>query len=302
MPAYVIRHVTRYLYNGPVSVCHSLAHLLPRTSPHHHWSMTEVSVTPTPAVRHERFDVFGNPITFFVIQEPHRQLEVIATSKVEVDRPPTPTLFETPPWEHVRQILASACRGELLDAYQFTFDSPCIPSYDEVAAYARPSFTPSRPVLDAALDLCTRIHVDFVYDPAATTIYTSLPEVLSARRGVCQDFAHLMVASLRAMGLAARYVSGYMLTLPPPGQPRLVGADASHAWASVYVPSNIPGKHGEWVDLDPTNAIIPADKHVTIAWGRDFGDVSPLRGVILGGGQHTVSVAVDVMPVPTTEI
>jgi transglutaminase-like putative cysteine protease len=186
--------------------------------------------------------------------------------------------------------------AEALDTFQYTFASPYIRWTEEVAAYARESFAPGRPLVEAVLDLTGRIFRDFRYDTKTTTVSTTLPEIMQARAGVCQDFAHLQIGCLRAMGLPARYVSGYLLTTPAPGKPRLVGADASHAWVSVYVPHAGVGG-GEWVDFDPTNNTIPGEKHITLAWGRDFGDVSPLRGVILGGGRHRIHVSVDVSPV-----
>ena len=178
----------------------------------------------------------------------------------------------------------------VLDAYQFVFESPHVVVDDAVLEYARPSFVADRPVLEAVRDLTRRIHLEFRYDKTATTVATPVADVLRQRRGVCQDFAHLEIACLRALGLPARYVSGYILTVPPPGSPRLIGADASHAWLAVWV-----GDAG-WVDVDPTNNQLPGDQHITVAWGRDYADVSPLRGVVLGGGEHRVGVAVDVTP------
>ena len=289
MPQYRIRHLTQYNYEEPVSVCHNMAHLLPRQSPHHFWTFAEVDIHPAPAVRSERLDYFGNRLTLFAMQEPHKQLDVLARSIVAMD-PVTSAgnLFGGLAWETVRDQLANAPRGDLLDAFQFVFESPFIRLSPEVRAYAEPSFFPGRPLVEAVLDLTHRLHHDFIYDTSATDVATTLPEVLQARRGVCQDFAHLQIGCLRAMGLAARYVSGYLMTTPPPGKQKLVGADASHAWISVYVPQS------GWLDFDPTNDCVPTDRHITIAWGRDFGDVSPLRGVILGGGRHVVEVSVDV--------
>lgn len=200
--------------------------------------------------------------------------------------PPAVTL----PWETVRDRLRLDRAAEVLDAYQFAFDSPHVALDDDAHAYATASFPPGRPILDGVADLTRRIHAEFAYDPSATTVATPVGDVLRQRRGVCQDFAHLEIACLRTLGLAARYVSGYILTTPPPGAPRLVGADASHAWLAVWV-----GDEG-WIDVDPTNDQLPRDQHVTVAWGRDYGDVSPLRGVVLGGGEHRMTVAVDVTP------
>ncbi len=310
MPTYRIHHLTRYAYDEPVSVCHNLAHLLPRDSARHTWHSTELEISPAPAVRNERNDYFGNRLTFFAIQEPHRQLDVIARSRVDLDPPPTAPLFPSAaPWEQARDQFHFSAREienqkseieDHLDAFQFTFASPYIRWTPEVATYAAPSFARGRPVIEAVLDLTRRIHSDFAYDTRTTTVSTTLPEIMEARSGVCQDFAHLEIGCLRAMGLAARYVSGYLLTAPPPGKPRMVGADASHAWLSVYLPHAQTGTNngsGEWLDLDPTNNCVPSDKHITLAWGRDFGDVSPLRGVLLGTGRHQIQVSVDVSPV-----
>ncbi len=296
MPSYRVQHTTLYKYADPVPVCHNLAHLLPRDSADHRWTSAEIDIHPVPAIRATRLDYFGNRLTFFAIQEPHRKLQVTATSNVEVTRHerPAPLPSADGSWENAQAIFHSSAHQspELLDAFQFIFESPFVKWTADVHAYARESFTPERSLIEAVLDLTHRIHRDFAYNPKTTTVTTTLPEILKSRAGVCQDFAHLEIGCLRSMGLAARYVSGYLLTTPPPGKPRLVGADASHAWLSVFVPGL------GWLDLDPTNNVIPADKHITIAWGRDFGDVSPLRGVILGGGKHTVDVRVDVAPIP----
>lgn len=300
MPSYRIHHLTRYVYDEAIPVCHNLAHLLPREAPRHYWHSSELEISPAAAVRAERTDYFGNRLTFFAIQEPHRQLEVVSRALVDLEIAPTTPLFSSGmSWEEARTGLhpeASSGGHRHLDAHQFTYASPYIRWTPEVAAYATPSFAPGRPLLQAAMDLTARIHKDFKYDTRSTTISTTLPEILAARAGVCQDFAHLQIGCLRAMGLAARYVSGYLLTTSPPGKPRLIGADASHAWVSVYLPGS-GGAGGEWLDLDPTNNCVPSDKHITLAWGRDFGDVSPLRGVILGAGKHQIQVSVDVSPV-----
>jgi len=278
-----------------VSVCHNLAHLLPRDSARHVWYSSDVEIAPMPALRAERRDYFGNRMTFFAMQEPHRELNVLSRGHVDVAPAPPIPLFSSLPWEQVRDRISDAAmvrsNSEFLDAFQYVFRSPYVQWNGDIAAYAAESFTPGRPTIDAVLDLTARIHEDFLYDPKSTTVTTTLPEIMKARAGVCQDFAHFEVGCLRAMGLPARYVSGYLLTTPPPGTPRLVGADASHAWASVYVPDT------GWLDVDPTNNLLPSDKHITLAWGRDFGDVSPLRGVILGGGRHKIDVSVDVTPV-----
>jgi transglutaminase-like putative cysteine protease len=215
---------------------------------------------------------------------------VSAIHRIQV-RPELPPIPEsTPPWEQVRDRLPQELDVEWLDAYQYVFDTRSASARPEFHRYALESFTPGRPILLAALDLTARIFREFTYDPRATNVTTPIREVFEHRRGVCQDFAHLQIACLRSLGLAARYVSGYLSTLPPPGRPRLVGADATHAWVSLFC-----GEYG-WVDLDPTNNQIPADRHVLLAWGRDYDDVSPVKGVILGGGAHSVIVSVDVMP------
>ncbi|HVX83623.1 MAG TPA: transglutaminase family protein [Phycisphaerae bacterium] len=289
MALYSITHVTRYTYEEAVPVCHNVAHLLPRASPGHEWRFASVEINPIPAVRAEREDYFGNRQIFFAIQEPHLQLEVTARGQVRV-HPRAGLATSSTAWEEVRDLCAT--RGaELLDEMQFTFASPYVQWTEAVAAYGRESFSPGRPLVEAVLELTSRIHRDFAYDTKSTTVSTTLPEVMKARSGVCQDFAHLQIGCLRAMGLAARYISGYLLTTPPPEKPRLVGADASHAWVSVWIPGV------GWLDVDPTNNLVPSDKHISIAFGRDFGDVSPLRGVVLGGGRHVIEVSVDVAPV-----
>jgi transglutaminase-like putative cysteine protease len=287
---YRIRHITTYHYSDPVSLCHNLAHLTPRNSPFQECFETDLRISPEPAVMTIQRDFFGNPATFFSIQEPHTTLDVIAQHVVEIT-PRTGTFsLASPSWESVRDQLAQHVDEELLLAYAFAFDSPYIQTSEELAEFAASSFTPGRPLLEATLDLTKKIHREFRYDPKATTVTTPLREMFVNRRGVCQDFAHLQIGCLRSLGLAARYISGYLCTEPPPGQPRLVGADASHAWLSVYCPNL------GWIDFDPTNGVIPGDKHILVAWGRDYDDVSPIKGVILGGGQHRVTVGVDVIP------
>lgn len=282
---YRIRHHTVYSYSEDVSLCHNLAHLLPRPAPRQLSRACQLLIQPQPEVLNDAVDYFGNPVTFFTLQEPHRELTITAQHITEVVPPAPPVDPQGPPWEE-----ACAALPGILEAYPFVFDSRYVRSTADLADYARPSFPAGRQLLDAALDLTRRIHAEFRYDPKATTIATPLKEVLTRRSGVCQDFAHLAIGCLRARGLAARYVSGYLCTAPPPGQERLVGADASHAWLSVFCPGQ------GWIDLDPTNNVVPADKHIQLAWGRDYDDVSPIKGVILGGGKHEVRVAVDVVP------
>lgn len=291
MIRYRITHITTYDYTQPVSLCQNVAHLFPRECRGQRAVESVLVISPDPAVIDERADYFGNPVHYFTIQEPHRRLRVEAVHRVEITPTAPPCPEATPAWESVRDQLAADRDPALLGAYQFTFDSPCAAADPQYVAYAAPSFAPGRPILEAARDLTHRIHAEFTYDPRATTASTPVAEVFARRRGVCQDFAHLQLACLRSLGLAARYVSGYLATAAPPGEPRLVGADATHAWVSLFC-----GDAG-WVSLDPTNDLIPADRHVLLAWGRDYDDVSPLKGVILGGGNHTLRVEVDVNPV-----
>jgi transglutaminase-like putative cysteine protease len=288
---YQVRHTTTYTYSGTVSVCHNEVYLRPRDSAQQHCRFYELVVLPEPGTCHEHMDFFGNAVTFFAVQEPHRTLTVTANSTVEVIAPAVPHPDDTLAWDTVRDMLRHERRAADLEAYQYLFDSPHIPCQPGLRHYVARSFPAGRPLLDAVLDLTRRIHTDFTYDSRATSVSTPLRDVLRARRGVCQDFAHVQIGCLRVLGLAARYVSGYLVTQPPPGQPRLIGADASHAWLSVYCPG-----YG-WIDVDPTNNVLPTDRHITAACGRDYSDVSPIRGVFLGGGQHTMAVAVDVVPV-----
>jgi transglutaminase-like putative cysteine protease len=283
---YRITHDTTYRYSEPVSLCQNVAHLTPRGRPGQTCLESSLAIHPAPAVVVERIDYFGNPSTFFAVQEPHRELNLTAVHRVEAVSRAEPMADQTSPWEQVRDLLAVNRSPEVLDASQFVCDSRCVRSAPELAEYARSSFGENRPILGAVLDLTARIHSDFEYDPQSTTVATALAEVFAQRRGVCQDFAHLQIACLRSMGLAARYVSGYLSTEPPPGYVPLIGADATHAWLSVFCPGL------GWIDVDPTNNQIPAEAHITLAWGRDYDDVSPVKGVILGGGQHTVSVSV----------
>lgn len=285
-----VSHRTTYRYGLPVSISHHLVHLQPRNAPWQTCSESLLELSPAPGVRVASMDFFGNPVTFLTVQQAHRELVFHALSVVEVNKRRAVDLTATPRFEEVRARLENDRGGEALDAIQYTFPSPSTPWHAELRDYALISFPPGRPILAGARDLTRRIYTDFTYDPRATTISTSVQQAFRLRRGVCQDFAHIELACLRALGLPARYVSGYLLTRPKEGRERLVGADASHAWVSVWVPG-----HG-WVDLDPTNDLIVGDEHITLAWGRDYGDVSPVSGVMFGGGEHTVGVAVDVIP------
>jgi transglutaminase-like putative cysteine protease len=287
---YKIVHRTTYKYKYPVTVGNHVACLKPRAVAHHQSAKSELHIQPRPATCTERVDFFGNILCFFTIQEPHRELVVEARSEVKLERKALPSPELALPWEEAVKAVPNDHSPEGLEAYQFGFESPRIRMRPEFAAYALQSFTPGRPMPEALLDLTARIHKDFRFDPKVTNVRTPTEEVFKKRRGVCQDFAHLQIACLRSLNLAARYVSGYLRTYPPPGQPRLVGADVSHAWVSAYCPGM------GWLDLDPTNNLVPSNGHVTLAWGRDYGDVSPLRGLILGGGAHTLKVGVDMEP------
>jgi transglutaminase-like putative cysteine protease len=283
-------HRTRYAYAQPVEQCHNEAHLRPRTTPLQRCLASRLTIDPVPSVLHDRIDYFGNPVSYFASQLPERELTVVSTSEVEVatldledGRVPA-----SPPWEEVRDLLGPGQRSAPLDAREMTIGSPMVPGSAALAEFALPSFPAGRPLLEAVADLSRRIHRDFTYDQEFSTIATPIGEVLERRRGVCQDFAHVAIGCVRSLGLPARYVSGYIETVRDPGQPRLVGADASHAWFSTWAPGT------GWFDFDPTNDQIPPRQHITTAWGRDYSDVTPLKGVLFGGGEHTLEVAVDV--------
>jgi transglutaminase-like putative cysteine protease len=286
---YTISHTTAYDYSDEVSVSHHLARLKPRTMPGQRCVSYEQAIEPTPAARSEHDDYFGNNVAFFAIHTPHEHLQVHARSEVDVSPTSLPLPGETPPWEVVRDGLVGNTGADALAVSEFVFDSVLIKASAAFAAYASESFPARRPLLEGVVDLTRRIHEEFTFDTKATTVATPLNEVFESRRGVCQDFAQLQIACLRSLRLPARYISGYLETQPAPGQPRLAGTDASHAWVSVYSPG------AGWIDVDPTNNLVPANRHITLAWGRDFSDVSPIRGVILGGGDHVVRVAVDVV-------
>ncbi|HEV3216438.1 MAG TPA: transglutaminase family protein [Vicinamibacterales bacterium] len=283
---YEVVHTTEYDYSESVAVSHHLAHLSPRVLPHQQCLHHELQIEPAPAVMTTHSDYFGNPASYFAMQGAHKRLTVRARSRVSLEATKLPSPSDTPPWEEVADRTALP-----LEAVEFLYDSALIPASAELEAYARAAFPPARPLLDAVLELTRRIHDEFTFDRKATTVRTPLADVFKSRRGVCQDFARLEIACLRSLGLPARYVSGYLETAPPPGRPRLLGADASHAWLSFYCPE------AGWIHVDPTNNVLPSRGHVTVAWGRDYNDVSPIHGVILGGGSHTLRVHVDVLRV-----
>jgi transglutaminase-like putative cysteine protease len=285
---YDIRHKTTFTYEDVVSVSQHVLHLMPRPHPRQTCLEAVLFVEPNPAVDSRGSDYFGNPVRYLTVQEPHEQLIVDAHSKVEVRPAQEPVvLVASEPWDGVHRRLRDEAE---LQAYEFSFESPYVIASDEVQDYARQSFGTGRPILDATMDLTSRIFRDFEYRGGVSDVSTPVREVFAMRKGVCQDFAHLGIACLRSLGLAARYVSGYVLTHAPEGKDKLVGADASHAWLSVWA-----AELG-WVDFDPTNNLIPGLEHITIGWGRDYGDVSPINGFIVGGGTHRVTVAVTVAP------
>lgn len=288
---YKIIHRTTYTYESPVTVGHYTARLEPRALPFQECPWHELTIRPEPAQRSERADYHGNTSVYFEIEGSHQKLEVIARSLVEVEPAQAFDPASTPPWESIRDACRSDVFSPCTSAGELTYPSTLIPVGPQFGDYARPSFPAGRPILQGVCDLNRRIHEDFTFDPTATDVATPVEKALKQKRGVCQDFAQVMIACLRSLGLPARYVSGYLETLPPPGQVKLVGADASHAWVSVYC-----GEVCGWMDADPTNNILPSDRHVTVAWGRDFSDVSPLRGVTTGAGEQHLQVAVDVLP------
>ena len=285
---YKITHKTEYSYTHPVNLCYNEARLTPRNFAHQACSDSRFVVEPEPKECRERQDFFGNTVYYFTIQQPHNQLTVTVTSHVDVKgRERQRSFAERLAWEETHRQLHTDSDPEILEMRQYMLTSPMIPAMPELHTYAEKSFPTGRPLLEAVEDLTTRLYADFTYDPGFTTIATPLADVIKYRRGVCQDFAHLGIGCLRALGLAARYVSGYIETDPPADQESLAGADASHAWFSVYLPQL------GWIDFDPTNNQIPTDQHITIAWGRDYADVTPLKGVVFGSGTHELSVGVD---------
>lgn len=292
---YKIRHRTTYSYGSTVSVGNHVACLKPRSYRQNQLVQNMLRISPEPVTFTERADYYGNILWFFTVREPHRELVVESRSEVLRKTAPLLQVRDSLPWEESTLPLAEDHTPEGLDAYQYQFESPRIRIHPAFAAYALESFTPGRLMLDGLFELTSRIHQDFRFDSKVTTVRTTTEEVFKKRGGVCQDFAHVQIACLRSINLAAHYVSGYLRTYPPPGKPRSIGADASHAWVSAYC------RGAGWLDMDPTNNVAPTDGHVTVAWGRDYGDVSPLRGLILGGGGHKLHVAVDMEPVDESD-
>lgn len=285
-----VHHATTYTYSSPVGNAQHLAVVTPQAFPWQAVLHHDVSIDPAPSYRHTRVDAFGNHVMHFTLDVPHDSLALSSTSTVALtqrwaDLEPA----DSEPWEALAQRLQFRAGAPFLPESEFAFASPNITLTRALRDYATRSFAADVPVLVGALDLMHRIHADFKYEAASTEVHTPADVAFAQRRGVCQDFAQIMIGCLRALGLSARYVSGYLRTDPPPGQPKLIGADASHAWVSVFCPQL------GWVDLDPTNDVLADTGHVTLALGRDYSDVSLLRGVLVGGGAHEVDVAVSVV-------
>jgi transglutaminase-like putative cysteine protease len=293
-PTYRVTHRTEYKYQSQVSSSYSQLHLLPRDLPGQHCRTADVIVSPTPDDYRERADFFGNRVVFLAIHQPHTALTVTATSVIEVEeRPDGLSLFGQRPWEEARDAVLGGRVPDPVDAAQFVLDSPLVEASDAYREYAAASFSPRRHLLDAVTSLCSRIHADFAYAPGSTSVTTPLAEVFDQREGVCQDFAHVGIACLRSIGLAARYVSGYLETNPPPGRAKLSGVDGSHAWLSVLIPD------AGWLDVDPTNDQLVTSRYVVTAYGRDYNDVPPLNGVIYTEGKtDSLRVLVDVVALP----
>ncbi|WP_210394795.1 transglutaminase family protein [Motiliproteus sediminis] len=291
---YRIRHLTRYEYEKPVSLCYNMAYLLPRDTHYQSCRSSQVRISPVQTTGQRRTDYFGNTVYYFSLEQPHHHLEVDVTSEIQIlDSKYARNMeldldFGATCGQALVQLQDSR-ELSLLEAREFVLDSPMVRASQALRDYAKPSFNRNRPLLSAVRELTHRIYTDFTYDPDSTHVATPLSEVLKKRAGVCQDFAHLAVGCLRSLGFPARYVSGYLETLPPPGQEKLVGSDASHAWFAVFSP-------GEgWLEFDPTNDNMPAENHITTSWGRDYGDVSPLKGVFFDGGdKQKLTVSVDV--------
>jgi len=287
---YRVRHSTRYLYSDTVSQCYSLAHLLPRNTFFQRCNRASIAVSPLPVTGADRSDYFGNHTYHFSVQVPHTELEVIAESEVEIlAQRQSLALDFGASCADARAMLYDLGNEEHIRAREFLLDSPLVQAGADLAAFARDCFSEEQPFFSCVRALTQRIHREFTYAPQSTGVATPLREVLQNRRGVCQDFAHLAIGCLRSLGYPARYVSGYLETVPPPGTAKLAGSDASHAWFSAYSPAE------GWADFDPTNDLMAMERHITTAWGRDYSDVTPLKGSVLGGGAgHSLVVAVDV--------
>ena len=294
---YRVTHATTYSYDDDVSDSLGIAHLVPRSLPSQTVAEVAVEVSPTPVDLSHDTDCYGNTATYFQVTSPHQELVVAGRSEVDVAMPTYAEAALATPWERARPLLDPT----LPDAWRatdFALPSAKVAHVAEAHAYGAASLLPGRPIGEAVTELMHRIHADFRYDATATTVTSTVAETFRKRAGVCQDFAHLTIACLRSHGLAVRYVSGYLATDPPPGRERIVGADASHAWVAVWLPGSGAGGRSEWLALDPTNDQWANDRYVTVAWGRDYGDVPPVKGVIFTEAtKSTLKVSVDVAPV-----
>jgi transglutaminase-like putative cysteine protease len=289
MPIYSIRHKTVYKYAEPVAASLNHARLRPRDLAGQRLLKFDLQAKPDFEDFHEGEDFFGNATCYFQLQKSHEAFEITATSRVDVTWSESDSPPDSPPWEEAAAQFENPLKPDLQVALSFVLDSPMVKVFSDLKEYALKSFTPRRSLGEAALGLMYRIHRDFRFRPGSTNVSTALETVFQNRTGVCQDFSHLMIGCLRSLGLPARYVSGYLETLPPPGKKKLTGSDASHAWVGIYFPER------GWIDFDPTNRLLPGPRHITVAWGRDFSDVSPLRGVLYGGGGQKLKVEVDVI-------
>ncbi len=305
MSRFRVVHETVYAYADTVVTSHNEARLLPRSAGRQVLEHLDLTIDPTPETVSWHRDYFQNEVVFFALREPHQRLDIRTESRVRIEAAPPPEPGASTPWEEVVARVRAASDAAGLEALEFVFDSPLVPCDDALAAFARPSFPAGRTLGDGLLDFSRRIHAEFHYDPEATTLATPVLEVLRERHGVCQDYAHVMIGGLRSLGIPARYVSGYLQTHKEPAagaaaredaapkddaRTDLVGSDASHAWVAAWCPSS------GWLEVDPTNDLVPGERHVLLGWGRDYDDVSPVKGVTLGGGAHTVEVGVDVRP------
>jgi transglutaminase-like putative cysteine protease len=286
---YKVIHTTTYNYSETVSFCHNIARLIPRNTDKQILKNVKVSIDPLPTILKEYEDFFGNKMVYFTIEQDHKKLTVKVVSEIEKQSVDSLEfgLYSNTSWEEVQQQIQQT-KPEYIDARQYRYETRMTTANGPIATYASQSFLPGRSMLEATKDLMHRIYFDFKFQSGFTTIATPLSVVMKERKGVCQDFAHLAIACIRSMGLPARYVSGYIETIPPAGVEKLVGVDASHAWFAVFIP------HVGWLDFDPTNNQIPGNQHITIGWGRDYSDIAPLNGVILSSGTHKMTVSVDV--------
>ncbi|WP_421996565.1 transglutaminase family protein [Reyranella sp.] len=292
---YQLSHRTTYAYGSSVDSAHHIAHLRARDFVGQKVEAVSIETTPTPALTARHLDHFRNHIDVYQIDQPHTRFDIEVRATIDVRFPDPPPAAETPRWEDVREALAGNGFPVPVEASEFVHESPLVPRVEALKAYGAKSFTPGRPILEVARDLTARIRADFEYHPGATDISTPLADVFAGKAGVCQDFAHVQIAAMRAHGVAAAYVSGYIRTLNSADEIELRGADASHAWVAVWC-----GERAGWVHLDPTNDLVAREDHVAVAWGRDFADVSPLSGVILGGESHSYGVAVTLVPIPSS--